>query len=213
MAREFVRLEILRTGLTSPARDLYNAASTATNPATVDDPLKTPPTVPRTEPEVAHTSEAHRSETNAADGPVNPAEPSTEGTEHSTDEGQDIPVAPTTRSKTAPHRKEPTPTRESSPKPDALITLSDINAAKEVLADRANAHWAKGLGGGQNKEGETIVNFLYKLKVEPGELRRPGDEGGIRADIRPFVEDLQPNTRDVLIGIVGLAHSRLCLLL
>jgi hypothetical protein len=38
-----------------------------------------------------------------------------------------------------------------------------------VLADRANAHWQKGLGGGQNKEGETIVNFLYKLKVGSGE--------------------------------------------
>jgi hypothetical protein len=49
------------------------------------------------------------------------------------------------------------------------MTLSDVYAAREVLAEKANAHWVKGLGGGQNKEGETIVNFLYKMKVGPGE--------------------------------------------
>lgn len=48
------------------------------------------------------------------------------------------------------------------------MTLSDVLAAKHVLAEKANAHWAKGLGGGQNKESETIVNFLYKMKVGPG---------------------------------------------
>ena len=51
-----------------------------------------------------------------------------------------------------------------------VMTLSDVHAAREALAERANAHWAKGLGGGQNKEGETIVNFLYKNRVGHGEL-------------------------------------------
>jgi hypothetical protein len=50
-----------------------------------------------------------------------------------------------------------------------VITLADVHAARAVLAEKANAHWMKGLGGGQNKEGETIVNFLYKMKVGPGE--------------------------------------------
>jgi hypothetical protein len=81
------------------------------------------------------------------------------------EEDEDLAEAPTTRSKTAPHRKEPTPVPR---KVDPIITLSDIHTAREVLAERANAHWQKGLGGGQNKEGETIVNFLYKLKVGPG---------------------------------------------
>jgi hypothetical protein len=79
--------------------------------------------------------------------------------------------APTTRSKTAPTRRAPTPA--PSPGPDyrtRVITLSDVIAARDVLAEKANAHWAKGLGGGQNKESETIVNFLYKMKVGPGEL-------------------------------------------
>lgn len=82
------------------------------------------------------------------------------------EEDEEVAEAPTTRSKTAPHRKEPTPVPR---KVDPIITLSDIHTAREVLAERANAHWQKGLGGGQNKEGETIVNFLYKLKVGPGE--------------------------------------------
>lgn len=45
------------------------------------------------------------------------------------------------------------------------MTLSDVYSARAVLAEKANQHWAKGLGGGQNREGETIVNFLYKNKV------------------------------------------------
>ncbi|WWD19034.1 hypothetical protein CI109_103492 [Kwoniella shandongensis] len=81
---------------------------------------------------------------------------------------------PTTRSKTAPTRRPPTPT--PPPPPPAIkrgvITLSDVYAAREVLAEKANAHWMKGLGGGQNKEGETIVNFLYKMKVGQGRLLR-----------------------------------------
>lgn len=86
----------------------------------------------------------------------------------------DIPVvAPTTRSKTAPHRKPATPPQQT-PGPEVrerTLTLSDVIVARDVLAEKANAHWMKGLGGGQNKEGETIVNFLYKMKVGPGESR------------------------------------------
>ncbi|KAK8854818.1 hypothetical protein IAR55_003557 [Kwoniella newhampshirensis] len=81
---------------------------------------------------------------------------------------------PTTRSKTAPTRRPPTPTPPPPPPTikRGVITLSDVNAAREVLAEKANAHWMKGLGGGQNKEGETIVNFLYKMKVGQGRLLR-----------------------------------------
>jgi hypothetical protein len=49
------------------------------------------------------------------------------------------------------------------------MTLSDVHAAHAVLAEKANQHWVKGLGGGQNKESETIVHFLYKRKVGNGE--------------------------------------------
>lgn len=90
-------------------------------------------------------------------------------------EGEDAPPAPTTRSKTAPTRRPPTPARTTSPGPEyrtRVITLSDVIAARDVLAEKANAHWAKGLGGGQNKESETIVNFLYKMKVGPGKSAR-----------------------------------------
>lgn len=77
---------------------------------------------------------------------------------------------PTTRSKTAPLRKASTP--ETSPQPPrvkrGVMTLSDVHAARAILAEKANAHWVKGLGGGQNREGETIVNFLYKNKVGHG---------------------------------------------
>lgn len=48
------------------------------------------------------------------------------------------------------------------------MTLSDVHAAHAVLAEKANQHWVKGLGGGQNKESETIVQFLYKRKVGNG---------------------------------------------
>lgn len=88
-------------------------------------------------------------------------------------EDEEAAPAPTTRSKTAPTRRAPTPPRTTSPGPDyrtRVITLSDVIAARDVLAEKANAHWAKGLGGGQNKESETIVNFLYKMKVGPGEF-------------------------------------------
>lgn len=82
------------------------------------------------------------------------------------------PTPPTTRSKTLPSRRPATPAPPSPPPPPVIrrgvMTLSDVLAAKHVLAEKANAHWAKGLGGGQNKESETIVNFLYKMKVGPG---------------------------------------------
>ena len=84
------------------------------------------------------------------------------------------PAPPTTRSKTAPTRRPPTPTHINPPSTTELkrevMTLSDVLAAREILAEKANAHWIRGLGGGQNKEGETIVNFLYKMKVGHGEL-------------------------------------------
>ncbi|AFR95657.1 hypothetical protein C349_03696 [Cryptococcus neoformans var. grubii Br795] len=84
------------------------------------------------------------------------------------------PTPPTTRSKTLPSRRPATPPPPSPPPPirRGVMTLSDVLAAKHVLAEKANAHWAKGLGGGQNKESETIVNFLYKMKVGPGRLLR-----------------------------------------
>jgi hypothetical protein len=87
------------------------------------------------------------------------------------EEDEAEPAAPTTRSKTAPFRKVPTPpvSPRSTEIKRGVITLSDVAAARAVLAEKANAHWAKGLGGGQNKESETIVNFLYKMKVGPGE--------------------------------------------
>ena len=99
--------------------------------------------------------------TNGVEGTTQVSEGDDDG-----DTPEEVAVAPTTRSKTAPHRKEPTPVPR---KVDPIITLSDIHTARDVLADKANAHWQKGLGGGQNKEGETIVNFLYKLKVGSGE--------------------------------------------
>jgi hypothetical protein len=74
---------------------------------------------------------------------------------------------PSTRSKTAPQRKDGDPAIKLS---SEVFTLSDVQTARDILAERANQHWVKGLGGGQNKESETIVNFLYKLKVGPGEL-------------------------------------------
>lgn len=112
----------------------------------------------------------------AAAGPEKQDEAATNGDGEAGEvvDGEDTPAPPTTRSKTAPTRKEPTP--DASPAPSGgyqrpVITLSDVMAARDVLAEKANAHWIKGLGGGQNKEGETIVNFLYKLKVGPGQSR------------------------------------------
>lgn len=129
--------------------------------------MVTPPTVPPTDPEPVQPQSATTAVEPGVDGTTNGTE-ALNGEEDAVDDDQEVPAAPTTRSKTAPLRKEPTPPRANTPKVDALITLSDVYAARDVLAERANAHWAKGLGGGQNKESETIVNFLYKLKVEPG---------------------------------------------
>ncbi|EIW67283.1 hypothetical protein TREMEDRAFT_64532 [Tremella mesenterica DSM 1558] len=84
----------------------------------------------------------------------------------------DLPAPPTTRSKTLPSRRPPTPSPEPQVVKRGVMTLSDVHAARGALAERANAHWAKGLGGGQNKEGETIVNFLYKNRVGHGRLLR-----------------------------------------
>lgn len=85
-------------------------------------------------------------------------------------EGGDGNAAPTTRSKTAPLR-QPSPSPAPNPAiKRGVMTLADIHAAHAVLAEKANQHWAKGLGGGQNREGETIVNFLYKNKVGHSEF-------------------------------------------
>lgn len=95
-----------------------------------------------------------------------------EGADGEKKEGEDGEgdAAPTTRSKTAPQRK---PTESAHPPiKRGIMTLSDVHAARAVLADKANQHWMKGLGGGQNREGETIVNFLYKNKVGHGRLLR-----------------------------------------
>lgn len=100
-----------------------------------------------------------------------PVEDAGVNSEEQEDEG--TPIAPTTRSKTAPFRKAPTPPPVSPSPPTevkrGVITLSDVHAARAIMAEKANAHWVKGLGGGQNKEGETIVQFLYKMKAGPGE--------------------------------------------
>lgn len=107
------------------------------------------------------------------------------------------PATRTTRSKTAPQRKQATPSTSPGPSdsaPRPVITLSDVHAARDVLAERANAHWIKGLGGGQNKEGETIVNFLYKMKVGPGTSSLSDTFVGIlelTKVIRPLIEGVQ----------------------
>ena len=109
-----------------------------------------------------------------AEGEIALAEPNTANLEtgEMDENGDEETLAPpTTRSKTAPSRRPPTPPNPTPPPPEVkrgVITLSDVMAARGVLAEKANAHWVKGLGGGQNKEGETIVNFLYKMKVGPG---------------------------------------------
>lgn len=97
--------------------------------------------------------------------PTQPGEEAA-GADEEVADGEDVDMSGrATRSKTAPQRKEATPLIAAS---SEVITLSDVQAARDVLADKANQHWVKGLGGGQNKESETIVNFLYKLKVGPG---------------------------------------------
>ena len=108
------------------------------------------------------------------------------------DEEATAALAPKTRSKTAPSRRPPSPTPPTSSLRHVkreVITLSDVFAAREILAEKANAHWVKGLGGGQNKESETIVNFLYKMRVGHGEWsreleeRKCADEWGCRAAV------------------------------
>jgi hypothetical protein len=106
-------------------------------------------------------------------GGVDTAEPEQASNSAAADPNEPGDAPRATRSKTAPFRKVPTPPPSSpSPAPQitrGVLTLSDVHAARDALAEKANSHWVKGLGGGQNKEGETIVNFLYKMKVGPGE--------------------------------------------
>jgi hypothetical protein len=161
--------------LIRPAHELYKSVPTATTiSSSAEEPSQRSPSAQKpdldsTDPTIPGTNrESSISNLNGnGNGNVNG---DADNQEQDEDDGEDdiVVEAPTTRSKTAPLRKEPTPVPR---KVDPIITLSDIHMAREVLAERANAHWQKGLGGGQNKEGETIVNFLYKLKVGPGKPR------------------------------------------
>lgn len=109
---------------------------------------------------------------------------------------------PTTRSKTAPQRRPSTP--EDTPPAvhikRGVMTLSDVHAARAVLAEKANQHWMKGLGGGQNREGETIVNFLYKNKVGHGECLSASTVVATLTT-RPASAGVQPRARAILIGM------------
>ncbi|WVQ81889.1 hypothetical protein IAT38_004016 [Cryptococcus sp. DSM 104549] len=106
--------------------------------------------------------------------PLDPSAPAPDSPSANRSPSPPPPLPPTTRSKTAPSRRPPTPPPPSPPAPAkrSLITLSDVHAARTVFAEKANAHWMRGLGGGQNKESETIVHFLYKMKVGPNRLLR-----------------------------------------
>ncbi|KAL1411312.1 hypothetical protein Q8F55_002263 [Vanrija albida] len=137
-------------------------------PAVEPAPAPVPPPAPAP---VAEAPEARPVEGDV-DGPKPELNDDEAAAEAAQDEETNAP--PTTRSKTAPLRKATTP--ELSPQPPrvkrGVMTLSDVHAARAILAEKANAHWVKGLGGGQNREGETIVNFLYKNKVGHGRLLR-----------------------------------------
>lgn len=130
-------------------------------------------------PAIAPTDAVAATESDAAGAAANP-DSLDPGSAAKVEDGQadgdeETPAPPTTRSKTAPQRKVPTPSPPPTPVAEikrGVITLSDVHAARAALAEKANAHWVKGLGGGQNKEGETIVNFLYKMKAGPGEFAR-----------------------------------------
>jgi hypothetical protein len=174
MARESFHLYSVNHRLTCIAHELYKSAPpTATGAPSTEDPTsRTSPLIPQ-KPDLptdhADTTNGVIDSQTTEDLNINGTggEGPTHVSEGSDDTPEQVVVAPTTRSKTAPLRKEPTPVPR---KVDPIITLSDIHTARVVLADKANAHWQKGLGGGQNKEGETIVNFLYKLKVGSGEF-------------------------------------------
>lgn len=78
--------------------------------------------------------------------------------------------------------------------------MSDVHAARAALAEKANAHWVKGLGGGQNKEGETIVNFLYKMKAGPGESA----DSHLVCELtsRPTLEGVQPPSPAIFVLVI-----------
>jgi hypothetical protein len=124
-------------------------------------------------------------------------EPETRPAGEDEEMGDESRAPPTTRSKTAPLRQA----TSSSPAPNPAIkrgvmTLADIHSAHAVLAEKANQHWAKGLGGGQNREGETIVNFLYKNKVGHSELN-----AGFNSSHRPLAARVQPRAGAVQLGV------------
>jgi hypothetical protein len=159
--------ELLFVCLFNAAHELYKSVPTATTlSSTTEEAIHRSPSAQK--PDLDSTESNGGGPSTNLNGNTNGNGNGADGetAEDNDEEDEELAEAPTTRSKTAPHRKEPTPVPR---KVDPIITLSDIHTAREVLAERANAHWQKGLGGGQNKEGETIVNFLYKLKVGPGE--------------------------------------------
>ncbi|KAL7423854.1 hypothetical protein Q5752_001438 [Cryptotrichosporon argae] len=139
----------------------------AAEPEVIDGPV--PPTPTPTEPAPAVPAPYADVAVEPQGAPAPPPSAAADADE----DAKTPPAAPTTRSKTAPLRKARTP----SPEPergerDERLTILDVERAHQVLADRANQHWMRGLGGGQNKESETIVQFLYKNKVGPGRLLR-----------------------------------------
>ena len=153
----------------SPAKDRPDSPTPPINPITADADV---PAVNDQPGEI--NTEGAVAETGAV--PTEATEPQPEAGENTVEDenmDEETHAPPTTRSKTLPMRKPPTPPPRS-PSPTEIkrgvVTLSDVEAARAVLAEKANAHWGRGLGGGQNREGETIVNFLYKLKAGPSEL-------------------------------------------
>lgn len=155
----------------------------ARQPSPVKPSASTPSVARRSEPPSGNVNAPEAPTTDAAaakaDGTSTPVEAAAEDANANANAEDD--AAPTTRSKTAPLRKEPTPpptVPEGSNRSEHVFTLSDVPAARDILAEKANQHWMKGLGGGQNKESETIVQFLYKLKVGPGEFFSWADAAG-----------------------------------
>ena len=140
---------------------MADAGSVASGAALADSAAATPSESVAASNGVAAEGEGSTAQTDSVTG-TNEAE--------AVEEAEEGPTMRTTRSKTAPQRKPASITPPPAPRPKrGVVALSDVHAARAVLSEKANAHWVKGLGGGQNKEGETIVNFLYKMKAGPGE--------------------------------------------
>ena len=186
--------EVMDIDPAPPVAEAPVAPASTSDPATASAPTDA---APATEGDAA-TVDANP-DANVADTAASGEEGQAEGEEETL-------APPTTRSKTAPQRKVPTPSPPPTPPAEikrGVITLSDVHAARAALAEKANAHWVKGLGGGQNKEGETIVNFLYKMKAGPGESI-DGDENCVLM-CRPVVEGVQSSSSTVLVLVIPVA--------